>query len=242
MEAIFKKEFRSYFYSPIGYVFIAIFFFVASLFFSINNLFGGSGDINMVFDNMILIFLFLTPVITMRLIAEEKNAKTDQLLFTAPIKVSSIVLGKFFAAISIFAIAMALTVVYPLLLASFTEPDWGKMISNYVGFMFMGAAFVSIGLYISSLTENQIIAAVTTFGVLFLLYLIDLFGSAVNTVSLFGLDIKLSQVISAISLVAKFKSFSMGVIDIGAIVFYIGIVVIFVYLTVFHIEKKRWSK
>ena len=235
MKAIFKKEFKSYFYSPIGYVFVAIFFFVASLFFSMYNLYKGSSDINMVFNNMTLIFLFLTPIITMRLLAEEKNAKTDQLLFTSPVKVTSVVMGKFFAAISVFAIAMALTAVYPLLLAKFTKPDWGKIVSNYIGFMFMGAAFVSIGLYISSLTENQIIAAVATFGVLFLLYLIDFFSTVVTAPIL-------REIISFVSITTKFKDFSMGIIDIGAIVYYIGVVVVFVYLTVFHIEKRRWSK
>lgn len=235
MKAIFKKEFRSYFYSPIGYVFIAIFFFVASLFFAMYNLFGGSSDINMVFNNMTLIFLFLTPVLTMRLLAEEKNARTDQLLFTSPIKVSSVVLGKFYAAISVFAIAMALTAVYPVILNEFTKPDWGKIISNYIGFIFMGASFVAIGLYISSLTENQIVAAVATFGVLFLLYLIDFFDNVVTTPLI-------REIIGFVSITTKFKDFSMGIIDIGAIVYYIGVVVIFVFLTVFHIEKRRWSK
>ena len=169
MKAIFKKEFRSYFLSPIGYVFVAIFFFVASLFFVINNIFGGYGDINAVFSSMTMIFLFLTPVITMRSMAEEKNSKTDQLLLTAPVSVVSIVTGKLLAAMSVLAIAMATTVIYPIILLNFTTPAWGKFFGNYVGFFLMGTAFVSIGIYISALTENQIIAAVSTFGVLFLL-------------------------------------------------------------------------
>ena len=235
MKAIFKKEFRSYFCSPIGYVFVGIFFFVASLFFALYNLFMGYGDINMVFSNMTMIFLFLTPVITMRSFAEEKNAKTDQLLLTSPINVSSIVFGKLFAAVSIFGISMLLTVIYPLILIGFTTPAWGKIIGNYIGFFLMGSAFVSIGIYISSLTENQIIAAVATFGVLFLLYLAEWFGTiTANTV--------LGSVISWISITSKFNDFSMGIINLQSVVYYLSIVAIFVFLTVNHIEKRRWSK
>lgn len=235
MKAIFKKEFRSYFCSPIGFVFVAIFFFVASLFFVMYNIFGGYGDINAVFSNMTMIFLFLTPVITMRSLSEEKNSKTDQLLLTSPVKVSSIVLGKLFAAMSVLAIAMGLTVVYPVLLLSFTTPEWGKIIGNYVGFFLMGTAFVSIGIYISALTENQIIAAVSTFGVLFLFYLAEVFVPMVGSEFL-------RVIVEAISITEKFYDFSMGVIDISSVVYYLSIVVIFVALTVIHIEKRRWSK
>lgn len=235
MKAIFKKEFRSYFCSPVGYVFIAIFFLVASLFFAINNLVAGYGDINVVFANMTMIFVFLTPVITMRLIAEEKNSKTDQLLLTAPVKVTSIVLGKFLAAVSVLLIAMALTVIYPLLLIKFTTPSWSKLIGNYVGFLLMGAAFVAIGLYISALTENQIIAAVVTFGVLFLLYLAETFGvAAENEV--------VRKIIGTLSITNKFNDFSLGIIDLKSVVYYLSIVVLFVFLSVSHIEKRRWSK
>lgn len=235
MKAIFKKELRGYFYSPIGFVFLAIFFFVASLFFAMYNIFGGYGDINAVFSNMTMIFLFLTPVITMRSMAEEKNSKTDQLLLTSPVKISSIVLGKLFATMSVLAIAMAMTFVYPILLLNFTTPAWGKFIGNYIGFFLMGSAFLSIGIYISALTENQIIAAVSTFGVLFLLYLADWFAPMINV----GF---LSAMLKGISMTTKFYDFSMGIINIGSVVYYISIVVVFVSLTVIHIEKRRWSK
>lgn len=235
MKAIFKKEFRSYFCSPIGYVFVGIFFFVASLFFAMYNLFMQYGDINMVFSNMTMIFLFLTPVITMRSIAEEKNSKTDQLLLTSPVKISSIVLGKLAAAMAVFGIALALTIIYPLILLGFTTPAWGKIIGNYIGFFLMGSAFVSIGIYISSLTENQIIAAVATFGVLFLLYLAEWFGSVTS-------NAVMQTVIGWISITEKFYDFSVGIINLQSVIYYLSIVVIFVFLTVSHMEKRRWSK
>lgn len=235
MKAIFKKEFRGYFCSPIGYVFVGIFFLVASLFFAIYNLFMQYGDINMVFSNMTMIFLFLTPIITMRSLAEEKNSKTDQLLLTAPVKISSIVLGKLFAAVAVLGIALLLTIIYPLILIGFTTPAWGKIFGNYIGFFLMGSAFVSIGIYISSLTENQIISAVATFGLLFLLYLAEWFGAATG-------NALLQTVIGWISITEKFYDFSMGIINLQSVVYYLSIVAIFVFLTVSHMEKRRWSK
>lgn len=235
MKAIFKKELRSYFCSPIGYVFVAIFFFVASLFFAMYNLFSGYGDINTVFGNMTMIFLFLTPILTMRSIAEEKNSKTEQLLLTAPVKVSSIVLGKVFAAAAVLLIALAATIIYPLILMLFTTPAWGKIIGNYIGFFLMGLAFVSIGIYISSLTENQIIAAVATFGVLFLLYLAEWFGQVTSSPVL-------QTIIGWLSITSKFNDFSLGFVNLQSAVYYLSISAIFVFLTVTHIEKRRWSK
>ena len=193
MKAIFKKEIRSYFCSPIG------------------------------------------SVLTMRSIAEEKNAKTDQLLLTSPVSVTSIVLGKLFAAICVFLIAMALTVMYPVILLSFSKPDWGKIIGNYVGFILMGSAFVSIGIYISSLTENQIIAAVSTFGVLMIIFLSESFSN------LIGIKF-VKEIIQLISLPKRFTEFSNGIVDIKSVMYYLSVVAIFVSLTVIHIEKKRWSK
>ncbi len=235
MKAIFKKEFRSYFCSPIGYVFVAIFFFVASLFFAMNNIYMGYGDINAVFSNMTMIFLFLTPILTMRSLAEEKNSKTDQLLLTAPVNVTSIVLGKLFAAVAVFLVALGATLVYPLILWGYTEPAWGKIFGNYIGFFLMGAAFVSIGIYISSLTENQIIAAVATFGVLFLLYLVEWFGGVTNVAII-------QRIINWLSVTSKFSEFSIGLINLESVVYYLSIIAVFVFLTVSHMEKRRWSK
>lgn len=235
MKAIFKKELRSYFCSPIGYVFIAIFFLMAGLFFARYNLLGGMGDIAYVFSNMTIIFLFLTPVLTMRLLSEEKNSKTDQLLFTAPVKISSIVIGKLLAAVSVLAIAMGATLLFAIVLSIYTTPAWGIVIGNYIGFCIMGATFVSIGLYISSLTENQIIAAVSTFGVLFIVYLIEWFGSATSNETL-------KAIISWLSVTSKFTDFSNGIINLQAIVYYLSIISIFTMLTIAKIDKRRWSK
>jgi len=235
LNAIFKKELRSYFSSPIGYVFVAIFFCVAGLLFTVYNIFYRMGDISYVFSNMTMIFLFLTPVLTMRLLSEDKKAKTDQLLLTAPVKVVSVVLGKFLSAVAVLAIALATTLIFPIILKVYTDPAWGEIWSNYIGFCLLGASFISIGLYISSLTENQIIAAIATFGVLFVLYLTNNFSVS------FG-DGFINTVIQWFSPANKFTDFSKGIISIESVIYYLSIMAAFVILTTAHIEKRRWIK
>lgn len=235
MNAIFKREFRSYFASPVGYVYVSVFFLVASLFFGFYNLLYQSGDISYVFSNMTMVFQFLTPVLTMRLLAEEKNNKTDQLLLTSPVKVHSIVLGKLFAAIAVLAIALSVTLLFPILLVSYTEPSWGKIFGSYLGILLIGSTCISIGLYISSLTENQIIAAVGTFAVLFLVFVFEMVGSSIT-------NPVLSQIIYWLSFTAKFADFGKGIINIPLVFYYVSIIAAFSLLTIGQIEKKRWTK
>lgn len=235
MKAIFKKEMKSYFASPLGYVFIAVFLLVSALFFFVNNLVYGLGDISYVFSNIILLLVLLIPVLTMRSFAEEKNKKTDQLLLTSPIKVSSIVLGKLFAALAVFGIALVLTVIYPLILSIYTKMSWGMILCNYIGFFLMGASFISIGIFISSLTENLLISAFGSFAALFVVYLMDWVSMSVsNTI--------ISAIVNAISITARFNDFAIGIINIEYVIYFISIVAVFVILTVAQIEKRRWVK
>ncbi len=235
MKAIFKKEMKSYFASPLGYVFIAVFLLVSALFFFINNLVYGVGDISYVFSNIILLLVLLVPVLTMRSFAEEKNKKTDQLLLTSPIKVSSIVVGKLLAALSVFGIALAITVVYPLILSLYTDMAWSTIIGNYIGFFLMGASFIAIGIFISSLTENLLISAISSFGALFVVYLMDWISSSVS-------NAVVATVANAISITARFTDFAMGIINVEHVIYFVSVVAIFVILTVAQIEKRRWIK
>ena len=235
MKAIFKKEMKSYFASPLGYVFIAVFLLVSALFFFVNNLVYGLGDISYVFSNIILLLVLLIPVLTMRSFAEEKNKKTDQLLLTSPIKVSSIVLGKLFAALAVFGIALVLTVIYPLILSIYTKMSWGMILCNYIGFFLMGASFISIGIFISSLTENLLISAFGSFAALFVVYLMDWVSMSVS-------NSIISAIVNAISITARFNDFAIGIINIEYVIYFISIVAVFVILTVAQIEKRRWVK
>lgn len=235
MTAIFKKEIKSYFLSPIGYIFIAVYLAFSGWFFSTINLLQATGDMNYLFGNLITVFMFLIPILTMRSLAEEKNAKTDQLLLTAPISITGIVIGKMLAALSVFVIAMFITLLYPLILAMFTEPAWGEIFGNYIGFFLMGAAFISIGIFISSLTDNQIISAVATFAILLLLYMIDWITGFIQSEAVVA-------VIQWLSITEKFNEFSMGIINIQSVVYYLSVTGLFTFLTVRHLEKRRWSK
>ena len=235
MTAIFKKELRSYFLSPIGYVFVAVFVFISSIFFVRFNLFGGLGDIQYVFSNLSLVFVLIIPILTMKSIAEEKNTKTDQLLLTAPIYIHSIVIGKLFAASIVYLCALMITFLYPLIMSIFTDLAWGEVIGNYIGFFLMGTSFISVGIFISSLTENQIISAVCTFGILLALYLIEMFSPLISNAFI-------ATVVEAVSVNKRYYDFTTGIINVESVIYYLSIVAIFSFLTIRHLEKRRWSK
>lgn len=235
MKAIFKKEFRSYFLSPLGYVFIAVFAIVTALFFFIYNLVQGIGDTSYLFSNITLLLVLIIPVLTMRSFAEEKSRKTDQLLLTCPISVTDIVLGKTFAAYAVYGMALALTLIYPLILSIYADIAWSVMFCNYLGFFLMGAVFISIGIFISSLTENLLISAVASFGALFVIYLMDWLSSSVK-------NALLGTIVNAVSVTARYSDFANGIINIPHLIYFISAAAIFTVLTVANIDKRRWVK
>lgn len=173
MIAILGKEIRSYFYSASGYVFMGIFLFISGIFFANYNLLPASPLYSDVLSSITFIFLILVPILTMKLLAEEKHQKTDQLLLTSPLSVSEIVVGKYLASVLLFFITLSVTFLYPLILSRYGTIPVGEIVATYVGFALMGAAFISIGVFVSSFTENQSIAAVSSFGILLLIWIID---------------------------------------------------------------------
>lgn len=173
MRAIFNKEFRSYFTTATGYVFMAVFLLISGIFFALTNLLGGSPYYTDVLQSITFIFLILVPMLTMRTLADEKHQKTDQLLFTSPLKFSQIILGKYFAAVSLFLVTLLITCLYPLLMVLYGQVAVWEIVGGYVGFALMGAAFIAVGLFISSLTESQVTSAVGTFGALLVIWLIE---------------------------------------------------------------------
>ncbi len=173
MLAIYKKELRSYFNSMIGYVFIAFFLLIIGIFFTVYNFFYGYADFEYTLSSTTFIFALLIPLLTMRVIAEENRQKTDQLLLTAPISATSIVLGKLFALITIFVLPMLITCFYPLILSKYGVVTFSTAYVGILAFTLLGAAYLSIGLFISSLTESQVVAAVISFGVFLFTILMD---------------------------------------------------------------------
>lgn len=157
----------------IGYCFIGFFVLITAIYFSIYNVLTLNTSYELVFMNVISLFFLLVPVLTMRLLSEEAKQKTDQLLLTAPVKVISIVLGKYLAAICLFAIALLITVIFPIILCFFGKIETAHILGMYVGVFFLGTCLIAIGLWISSLTDNQVIAAIGSFAVLFLLFMAE---------------------------------------------------------------------
>lgn len=234
IKAIFKRELRAYFTSPAGYVFIGIFAFISGIYFNNYVLRMGSGDISIPLRGSLLILVLLVPVLTMRLIAEERGTKTDQLLLTAPISVWSIVLGKLFAAMCVFLLAMATTFPYVVIIAIHGSAVWGQIITTYIGYMLLGLAFVSIGIFFSSLSESQIIALIMTLGVLLALFLFNNFISSTGIVAV-------DTVIDLVSVIKRFTQFTTGILKIDNLIYYLSVSALFTFLTVRGIEKRRWN-
>lgn len=173
MIAIFKKELRTYFTTLTGYAFLGFFVLITGYFFMSQNVAAASADYSETLLGTMIMFLILVPVLTMRLFAEEARQKTDQLLYTAPLRVTDIVLGKFFAASALFLIGLIITMVFPFMLSRYGEVNVQGIIGVTVGYFLMGVCLISVGIFISVLTDNQIVAAAGTFAVLFLLLMID---------------------------------------------------------------------
>lgn len=235
MTAILKRELKEYFYTPIGYVFIGFFIFLTSWIFTYTNIFSASGDLSSLFGNLTIVFMFLVPILTMRLISEEKNTKTDQLLLTAPISITKIVLGKVFAAFSVFLISLLLSLVYPVIISIYSKPAVSEIAAVYIGFFLMGISYISIGVFISSLTENQIISAVSTFVILFVLNLADMLTTVVTNPFL-------KSVISYLSVTTRYTDFTNAIVRIDSVIYYLSVSALFIFLTGYQIEKRRFKK
>jgi ABC-2 type transport system permease protein len=173
MLPIYKKEIRTYFTQMTGYIFLASLVLLMGLFFVMVNVYGQSGEFYQVLSGTTILFFILIPALTMRLFAEETRHKTDQLLFTSPLSLWKIVTGKFLAALTLFTVGVVITMLFPLMLSPFGALPMNMIVSAYIGYYLLGACFIAIGMFISILTENQIIAAVVTFAVLLFMFLID---------------------------------------------------------------------
>jgi ABC-2 type transport system permease protein len=179
MVAVFKKELRSYFVTLTAYIYLSVFFLLSALFFVFINIDGGSPFFSQSLGGTTFVFLILTPMLTMRLFSEEARQRTDQLLFTSPLKVWRIVAGKYAAAVTIYLISLMMLMMFPIILSRYTDALYApEVFGMFVGFFLMGASFIAIGLFISALTDNQIISAVATFGFLFVIYLMDMVAAA----------------------------------------------------------------
>lgn len=234
MFAIFKRELKAYFTSPLGYVFLAIFYAFSGLFFYIFSLSVGSTDISSVFLMMFIVLMVFVPLLTMRLLSEDKKQKTDQLILTAPVSLLSIVMGKFLAAYAIFTIGVAVMPVYGFVMSTFATVSWLPIWGNTVGLLLLGGIFVSIGLFISSLTENQMIAAIGGFFINLMILLMNTLKSALPN----GF---LQDVLSSISVYSRYSEITNGIFSLSSLIFFVSVIFIFLFLTVRVLEKRRWA-
>lgn len=233
MAAVLRREFSSFFKSPIGYVYLAVYYLIAGFYFWM--LVGiQSPDISLVYSSLFLFSCILVPILTMKLFSDEKKQKTDQLLLTSPVSLSGLVYGKFFATFFVYAIGVSITVLFTLILAAFGEVDWMVMIGNYLGLLLLGAAMIAIGEMISSLTESQIIAVILSLIVTVILLLLD------SVVSMFSIPL-LNNIIAAISITQRYNEFVSGLLNISNVIFFVSIVVVVNFITVRILEKRRWS-
>lgn len=287
MLAIYKKEMRAYFNSIIGWLFGAFFLVFTGIYYYLYNLYYGYTNFGYSLSSISLIFILLVPMVTMRIVAEENKQKTDQLLFTSPVSVEKIIVGKYLAVISLFAVVMLILCTYPLILSAFGEVNFAMAYGAIFGFFLLGSAYMAIGLFISSVTESQAFAAVLTFVVVLFTYLMDgiasLFSTSAQTAwGLFafllllvaiviwnvmknqivtGIFVLVSQgalagiyffaqellegaivrVFSWFSIASRYEDFVYGIFNVSSVVYYISIMVLFNFLTIQVIKKRRWN-
>jgi len=228
-----RRELAVYFRSPVGYIFLAVFYFFAGYFFFAGNLLGMNADLGSVFSGLYTLLLFLIPILTMRLLSEERGKKTEQALLTAPVTLTGIVLGKYLAAVLVFVAGLSITLVYALVIESITISNWGLVAGNFVATLLLGMALIAIGVFISSLTESQVIAAVGGFGVGLGFLLIGELRTVFTGV--------LREIIAAFSFYERYHSFSLGIFRFEDVLFFVSVAVVFLFLSVRVFEKRRWS-
>ena len=248
---VFKKEMRLFFGSPVAYVVLTFFLLISGWFFS--QIFLYYSDISMrsfmqpgmaqslnitesvmrpLFTNMSVVLLFFMPMLTMRLFAEEKKSGTMELLLTYPVRDGEVLAGKFLAAGALYVILLGLTLVYPGLIAYFTRVEWGPMLTGYLGLVLTGATFLAVGVLISSLTENQIVAGFGTFGVLLGLWIIGWGAEFAGG--------NLKAVLQYLSITEHMDTFSRGLIDTKDLVYYGSAIALALFLTLSSLDSKRW--
>lgn len=230
---IFKRELMGYFNSPIAYIFITVFLGLSSWLFFKGFFVVGEASVRMFFGLLPWVFLFFIPAITMRLWAEEKKSGTMELLMTLPVTDAEAVLGKFFASFAFLILSLVLSFVLPIIVSVLGDPDPGQIVGGYVGAVLMGGAFLAIGLFISSLTENQIVAFIISVVAIFVLFILG------EDFVLFGIPDWLVPVFSFIGLGGHYDSISRGVIDSRDVIYYGSVIVFFLYLNVKSIESRK---
>ena len=230
---IFKRELGAYFNSAVAYIVIAIYLlFSGNLFFS-QVFIAGEATMRDMFGMTPLIFIFFAPPVTMRLLAEEKRSGTIELLITMPVKDWEVVLGKFLAAVTLFAVALALTLAYPLTLDSLGDMDWGTVAGGYIGMLLLWSTYVAIGIMASSWTKNQVVALIIAVGIVFTLYIM---GKLLPL-----MPPALAPIVAYVSLDTHFINISRGIVDSRDVIYYLSMIGACLFMAVQSLDSRRWN-
>lgn len=234
MFAVFKREMRSYFTTPIGYVFLAVFAAVSAAFFARYTYMADKADLSGYFTTMVTAYVLMIPILTMKCFSDELRGKTDQLLLTAPVSITGVVFAKFFAALCTYMAGVLISMINFLFLAvnNFTVP-FGVAFGMFVGMLLVGTACIAVGIFISAMTESQLVAALLSLVVLAVMHFTDAFNSVIPFAWL-------RTVLSNISIGSRYALLAGGRFDFSAILYYLSIAGVFILLTIRVFERKRW--
>jgi ABC-2 type transport system permease protein len=228
--AVYKKELRSYFASPVAYIAIAMFLVIAGYFFYPVIAFYREATLEYSLSNLVIVLIFLMPLLSMRLISEEKKSGTLEILLTRPVRDFEIVLGKYFAAATVLLVMILPTAIYGFILFRFAKPDLMPMILQYVAIFLVGLSFLALGMFASSLSENQIVAAAIGFTIILVMWLLTWFTSSLGP----------DNLLSYFAISSHFEDLNKGVVDARDIVFYLSFIVFWLYMTTRTLDIRRW--
>ena len=234
MTAIFKRELRSYFVSPTAYVLAASFFIIFSIFFISFNISSQIANLGAAYKSSEIAILIILPVLTMKVFSEEKKNNTEVLLLTSPVSIGKIVLGKYLAVITVFLSITALSLIHIMILFVFGSPHLPSLMGTLLAFILFGSLISAIGVFVSSLTESQIVAAIISFAINLVIYFLYTIMRGLGDTAI--------AVFSRISPMSRTDDFHLGMFRINNVIFFIVLIGLFLFFTARNIEKKRWSK
>lgn len=230
--AVARREFASYFVSPIVYAFLAVFLFLSGYFNVGTIVRSQQAELNIYV--ILFIFMFLVPLLTMRLITREYTGRTLEVIFTSPVRSSEFVLGKYLAVLAVYGIALLFLMEFPLFVMAVGDPDWMILMTQFLGLWLVGGSFLALGLFCSCLTENQLIAAVSTFCVLLMLWVFSLLEGM--------LPAFLEPAVGALDLAPRLGNFQQGVLVLSDVVFFLSGTLLFLYTAVLYLNTRTWSR
>jgi len=235
MAAIFKRELKGYFTGVIGYVFLVLYLAIAGVIFCYSTLFSMSSDVTTYYTLMLIISGVMLPLLTMKSFSEERKTKTEQLLLTAPVSIPAMVLAKLLAAYVMFAAASLFTLAYFLILIPYTQLQVAVLLGNELAHLLVGFVFIAIGIFVSSLTENQLSSAVGTIAIILAFLGIGVISSLLPS------SYWLRYIFDSLSIFTRFQAFTAGYFDVASILYYVSVGAIFVWLTIRVYDRRRYN-